>query len=44
MALIYAFALQLFQIAMVAAIAPLVLGITRKVRARLLRRRGPPLL
>jgi formate hydrogenlyase subunit 4 len=44
MALILAFALQIFQITMVVAVAPLVLGITRKMRAHLLRRRGPPLL
>jgi formate hydrogenlyase subunit 4 len=44
MALMIDFLLQLFQIVLVVAIAPLVLGITRKVRARLLRRRGPPLL
>jgi formate hydrogenlyase subunit 4 len=44
MALIFAFALQIFQITMVIAVAPLVLGITRKMRAHLLRRRGPPLL
>ncbi|WP_244670681.1 respiratory chain complex I subunit 1 family protein [Rhodoplanes elegans] len=37
-------ALQLLQITIVVAIAPLVMGITRKVRARLLRRRGPPLI
>lgn len=44
MALIIDLWLQLFQVALVVAIAPLVLGVTRKVRARLLRRRGPPLL
>lgn len=37
-------ALQLVQITLLVAIAPLIVGITRKVRARLLRRRGPPLL
>ncbi len=44
MAVIIALALQFFQIALIVAIAPFVLGITRKVRARLLCRRGPPLL
>ncbi len=34
---------QFVQILLVLAIAPLVLGVTRKVRARLLRRVGPPL-
>ena len=42
--MILAFALQILQITIVIAVAPLVLGITRKVRARLLRRRGAPLL
>ena len=32
------------QIALVLVLAPLLLGFTRKVKARLLRRRGPPLL
>ena len=36
--------LQLLQIVLVLALAPLLTGVTRKVRARLLRRRGPPLL
>lgn len=40
MAVIIALALQFFQIALIVAIAPFVLGITRKVRARLLCRRG----
>ncbi|RAI46118.1 respiratory chain complex I subunit 1 family protein [Rhodoplanes roseus] len=44
MALTVELALQLLQIGMVVAIAPLIMGITRKVRARLLRRRGPPLV
>jgi len=44
MAVINAVALQFFQITLIVGIAPLVLGITRKVRARLLCRRGPPLL
>jgi formate hydrogenlyase subunit 4 len=34
--------LQLLQIVLVLALAPLLTGVTRKVRARLLRRRGPP--
>jgi len=37
-------ALQLLQIVVVLALAPLLTGLTRTVRARLLRRRGPPLL
>jgi formate hydrogenlyase subunit 4 len=32
------------QMLLVLAVAPLVLGVTRKIKARLLRRRGPPLL
>jgi len=44
MALIYDFLAQGVQVAIVLMIAPLVLGVTRKVRARLLRRVGPPLL
>jgi len=36
--------LQLLQIVVVLALAPLLTGLTRKVRARLLRRRGPSLL
>jgi len=32
------------QMALVLILAPLLLGFTRKVKARLLRRRGPPLL
>jgi formate hydrogenlyase subunit 4 len=35
---------QLVQIALVLAIAPLLTGATRKIKARLLRRRGPPLV
>ncbi len=35
---------QLAQIVLVLAAAPLLTGVTRKIRARLLRRRGPPLL
>ncbi|MBI5111962.1 MAG: NADH-quinone oxidoreductase subunit H [Rhodovulum sp.] len=44
MAMMLDLALQLLQITALVAIAPLIVGITRKVRARLLRRRGPPLL
>src|SRR5277367_1685272 len=44
MALILDFVLQGVQMALVVAIAPLILGVTRKVKARLLRRVGPPLL
>ncbi|EJW13728.1 Formate hydrogenlyase subunit 4 [Rhodovulum sp. PH10] len=44
MALILDLPLQLLQIVLVVAIAPLMMGVTRKVRARLLRRVGPPLL
>src|SRR5687768_18536837 len=42
MAMIADLAAQALQMLLVLAIAPLVLGITRKVRARLLRRIGPP--
>ena len=44
MALILDLAAQGAQMALVLALAPLLLGFTRKVKARLLRRRGPPLL
>jgi formate hydrogenlyase subunit 4 len=44
MALIYDLLAQGIQVAVVLAVAPLVLGVTRKMRARLLRRVGPPLL
>jgi formate hydrogenlyase subunit 4 len=44
MALILDLAAQAVQMFLVVAVAPLVLGITRRVRARLLRRIGPPLL
>ena len=44
MALIVELALQCFQMMLVVALAPLVLGVTRKVKARLLRRIGPPVL
>jgi len=42
--LILGLALQGLQMALVLALAPLLLGFTRKVKARLLRRRGPPVL
>ena len=44
MDLIAALAVQGVQMALVLALAPLLLGFTRKVKARLLRRRGPPML
>ncbi|HTC73731.1 MAG TPA: NADH-quinone oxidoreductase subunit H [Solirubrobacteraceae bacterium] len=44
MALILDLVLQGFQMALVVAIAPLVLGVTRKVKARLLARIGPPVI
>jgi formate hydrogenlyase subunit 4 len=44
MALMRDLALQAAQLVLVLAVAPLLFGITRKVRARLLRRIGPPLL
>jgi formate hydrogenlyase subunit 4 len=44
MALIIDLALQGVQMVLVVAIAPAILGVTRKVKARLLRRIGPPLL
>lgn len=42
MALVFELAAQAVQMMLVLAIAPLVLGITRKVKARALRRIGPP--
>jgi formate hydrogenlyase subunit 4 len=42
--LILGFVVQGLQMALVLALAPLLLGFTRKVKARLLRRRGPPVL
>lgn len=42
--LILGLAVQGLQMALVLALAPLLLGFTRKVKARLLRRRGPPVL
>ena len=44
MVLISAMLLQLFQMGLVLALAPLLTGFVRKVKARLLRRKGPPLL
>jgi formate hydrogenlyase subunit 4 len=44
MDLITALAVQGAQMALVLALAPLLIGFTRKVKARLLLRRGPPLL
>lgn len=44
MDLIFGLVAQGAQMALVLLLAPLLLGYTRKVRARLLRRRGPPLL
>ncbi|MCC7257714.1 MAG: NADH-quinone oxidoreductase subunit H [Gammaproteobacteria bacterium] len=44
MALIAALLPQLVQMLLVLAVAPLVIGTTRRMRARLLRRVGPPLL
>jgi formate hydrogenlyase subunit 4 len=44
MAVIVDLVLQAVQMALVLAVAPAVLGITRKVKARLLRRIGPPVL
>jgi formate hydrogenlyase subunit 4 len=41
---IAALVLQVLQLALVLALAPLLLGFTRKVKGRLLRRRGPPVL
>jgi formate hydrogenlyase subunit 4 len=44
MAMIREFAFQALQMAIVIAFAPFVLGVTRTMKARLLRRRGPSLL
>jgi formate hydrogenlyase subunit 4 len=44
MALIYDLAVQGAQMILVVLLAPLVTGLSRKVKARLLRRRGPPIL
>jgi formate hydrogenlyase subunit 4 len=44
MAVIHDLAIQAAQMGLVLALAPLVTGFVRKVKARLMRRRGPPLL
>ncbi|GIK80418.1 MAG: NADH-quinone oxidoreductase subunit H [Pseudorhodoplanes sp.] len=44
MAMIYDLVAQGLQMILVLAVAPFILGVTRKVKARLLRRIGPPLL
>jgi len=44
MALIVDLFLQAVQMALVVAVAPAIVGVTRKVKARLLRRIGPPVL
>ncbi len=44
MAVIFDFAVQGAQMLLVLILAPLLTGLVRKVKARLLRRRGPPLL
>jgi formate hydrogenlyase subunit 4 len=44
MAVIFELAVQGIQMLLVLALAPLLLGFTRKVKARLLRRQGPPVL
>ncbi|HEX3486788.1 MAG TPA: NADH-quinone oxidoreductase subunit H [Micropepsaceae bacterium] len=44
MALIYDLAIQGAQMLLVILLSPLVTGLVRKIKARLLRRRGPPLL
>jgi formate hydrogenlyase subunit 4 len=44
MALIFDLAAQGAQMALVLALAPLLVGFTRKVKAQLLRRRGPPIV
>jgi formate hydrogenlyase subunit 4 len=44
MAVILDIAVQGFQMLLVLALAPLLLGFTRKVKARLLQRKGPPVL
>ena len=44
MALIFEIAAQGLQMFLVLTVAPLMLGITRKVKARLLRRIGPPII
>ncbi len=44
MALMHSLAVQGAQMLLVLALAPLLLGFTRKVKARLLYRKGPPVL
>ncbi|MBW7950819.1 MAG: NADH-quinone oxidoreductase subunit H, partial [Pseudorhodoplanes sp.] len=44
MAMIYDLVAQGLQMILVLAVAPFILGVSRKVKARLLRRFGPPLL
>ncbi|PIV35344.1 MAG: formate hydrogenlyase [Lysobacterales bacterium CG02_land_8_20_14_3_00_62_12] len=44
MALIYALMVQAMQMVLVLALAPLLTGLVRKTKSRLLRRQGPPLL
>jgi formate hydrogenlyase subunit 4 len=44
MTLVAAFALQLLQMLLVLAVAPALVGLVRKVKARLLRRQGPAIL
>jgi formate hydrogenlyase subunit 4 len=44
MALTRELAVQAFQMLLVVLLAPLVTGLVRKIKARLLRRRGPPLI
>jgi formate hydrogenlyase subunit 4 len=44
MALIHDFTVQLTQMILVVALAPLATGLVRKIKGRLLRRKGPPLL
>jgi formate hydrogenlyase subunit 4 len=44
MAIIWALLAQLFQMTLILAVSPLLTGLVRKVKARLQRRRGPPLI
>src|SRR5258708_31847204 len=44
MALTAAFIVQILQMALVVAVAPLLTGYIRKVKARLVRRRGAPII
>ena len=43
MALIAEVTVQLVQVLLLLAVAPLLIGYVRKVRARIMRHRGPPL-